>query len=118
MSKTTAPPLPATAAAPHDASALRAGLRRHYLQVLTWAFALFNTTRMVAYLPTLWAIHASGDASQHSLWTWGTWLGANATMAAWLYEQSGGRLHRAVAVSLGNTLMCAVAVVLILWYRH
>ena len=35
---------------------------------------------MAAYLPTIWAIHRSADSSQHSLWTWCTWLGANLTM--------------------------------------
>ena len=53
-----------------------------YLAALTWAFTLFNSVRTLAYLPTMWAIWASGDSSQHSLWTWCTWLGANATMAA------------------------------------
>jgi hypothetical protein len=43
-----------------------------------------------AYLPTLWAIHVSGDSSQHSLWTWATWFGANVTMAAWLRPRCSG----------------------------
>lgn len=91
--------------------------RTVYLSVLTWAFTMFNSVRMVAYLPTIWAIHASGDSSQHSLWTWCTWLGANATMAAWLYEQNGRRLGRAVIVNVGNATMCAVTVVLIAAHR-
>ena len=66
--------------------------RRLYLKLLTWAFTLFNTVRVAAYLPTMWAIHSSGDSSQHSLWTWVTWLGANATMAAWLHEHNGQRI--------------------------
>jgi hypothetical protein len=88
-----------------------------YLLLLSWAFALVNTLRMVAYLPTLAAIQASGDSSQHSLWTWGTRLGANLTMAAWLYEQAGRRANRGAAVNLGNALMCATAVGLIAHYR-
>jgi hypothetical protein len=91
--------------------------RSAYLTVLTWAFTLFNTLRAVAYLPTMWAIYTSGDSSQHSLWTWCTWLGANATMAAWLYEQNGQRLGRAVVVNIGNAAMCAVTVALILAHR-
>lgn len=87
------------------------------LRLLTWAFTLFSSLRMVAYLPTIGAIAASGDASQHSLWTWGTWLGANLTMAAWLHEHNGGRVDRAVAVNLGNAAMCLVTVVLIVWHR-
>lgn len=110
MSQSTAPSAAGGLARP-------AATRSGYLLLLSWAFALFNTLRLFAYLPTLAAIHASGDSSQHSLWTWGTWLGANLTMAAWLYEQSGRRANRAAAVNLGNALMCAAAVALIAWYR-
>jgi hypothetical protein len=88
-----------------------------YVRVLTWAFTLFNSVRMVAYLPTIWAIVQSGDSSQHSLWTWGTWLGANATMAAWLYESNGQRLSRVVVVNAGNATMCAATVLVIALHR-
>jgi len=88
-----------------------------YLQVLTWLFTLFNSVRVLAYLPTIWAIHTSGDASQHSLLTWLTWAGANATMAAWLYEQNGQQLNRAIAVNLGNAAMCVATTALIVAYR-
>lgn len=88
-----------------------------YLAVLTWTFTLFNTVRVIAYLPTVWAISASGDSSQHSLWTWLTWLGANATMAAWLYEQNAHRVDRAVLVNVGNAFMCLLKVAVIVSYR-
>ena len=91
--------------------------RRLYLKLLTWAFTLFNTVRVAAYLPTMWAIHSSGDSSQHSLWTWLTWLGANATMAAWLHEHNGRRMNRAVAVNIGNASMCCAMVALIVTHR-
>ena len=91
--------------------------RTAYLAALTWAFTLFNSVRTLAYLPTMWAIWASGDSSQHSLWTWCTWLGANATMAAWLYEHNGQRGNRAVVVNIGNATMCAATVVLIAAHR-
>jgi hypothetical protein len=91
--------------------------RRIYLAVLTWSFTLFSSVRVVAYLPTLWAIHQSGDSTQHSLWTWFTWFGANLTMAAWLHEHNGGRIDRAVAVSLCNAAMCAATLVLIAMHR-
>jgi hypothetical protein len=88
-----------------------------YLRVLTWAFTLFSSVRMLAYLPTIWAIVQSGDSSQHSLWIWCTWLGANATMAAWLYESTGQRVSRAVAVNVGNAMMCGVTVFIIALHR-
>ena len=93
------------------------GARRLYLGLLTWAFTIFNSVRIASYLPTLWAIEASGNSSQHSLWTWATWVGANATMAAWLYEHNGRTVNRAVAVNVGNAAMCLVTVVLIVWHR-
>jgi len=91
--------------------------RTLYLGLLTWAFTLFNSVRVIAYLPTMWAIHTSGDSTQHSLWTWLTWFVANATMAAWLYEQNGRHLNRAIAVNIGNASMCLSTVVLILVHR-
>jgi hypothetical protein len=92
-------------------------LRPSYVAALGVAFALFGTLRIVSYLPTLWAIHASADSSQHSLWTWGIWLGSHLTMAAWMYEQSAHRVDRAVALSLCNAAMCTAACALIAWYR-
>lgn len=95
------------------ASGLRQVWRTRYLFVLTWAFTLLNSARVLSYLPTLWALTSSGDSSQHSLWTWGMWMGANITMAAWLYEQQGQRWNRAVAVNLVNASMCAATFLVI-----
>ncbi|HMN80728.1 MAG TPA: hypothetical protein PKA20_12445 [Burkholderiaceae bacterium] len=106
----------ATAAALYPGPA--AGVARSlYLQALAWAFAVFSSIRMVAYLPTMWSIHLSGDSSQHSLLTWLTWTGANMTMAAWLYEHNGQHVDRAILVNLGNALMCGASSMLIVWYR-
>jgi len=88
-----------------------------YLTALTWLFSLFNTVRVLAYLPTLLAIFTSGDSRQHSLLTWVTWVGANATMAAWLYEHNGRRLNRAIVVNVCNSLMCLATSILIVAYR-
>lgn len=110
MSGTVSAPMLVPAAPPRAQPSL-------YLAVLGTAFALFGTLRIVSYLPTLMAIVASGDSSQHSLWTWGIWLGSNLTMAAWLYEQCGRRIDRAIGLSLCNAAMCAAAVVLIVFYR-
>lgn len=90
--------------------------RSRRFMVLAWAFALFNAARLFGYLPTLWAIHVSGDSSQHSLWTWATWLGANLTMACWVTERN-GRFDAAAAVSAGNATMCLAIVVQIICTR-
>lgn len=84
--------------------------------LLGWAFTLFSSLRIVAYLPTLLAIQSSGGSDQHSLLTWLIFLGSNATMALWLREQHGGT-SRAVAVCAANALMCAAICALIAWTR-
>ena len=119
MRTSTATPTPAWTLGAGAARPARtpASGRALYLQVLTWTFTLFNTARLFCYLPTMLAVHASGDSSQHSLWTWCTWLGANATMAAWLYETHDRRIDRVVMVNAGNAAMCAAVVVLILAQR-
>jgi hypothetical protein len=88
-----------------------------YLAVLTWSSNLLNAARLLSYLPTLWAIGSVGDSQQHSLLTWLTWTGANMTMAAWLYEQDGRRITRAVAVNACNAAMCVATLVLIVALR-
>jgi hypothetical protein len=114
-------PLQVDTAAMHAASDApapqRLGWRGWYLRVLTWAFMLLTAARLVAYLPTAWAIVQTRDSSQHSLWTWLIWVGANLTMAAWLYEHNGHRIDKAIGVSLANAAACGLTVGVILWFR-
>jgi hypothetical protein len=91
--------------------------RAKYLAILATLFAFFNTARIVAYVPTILAVAASGDSSQHSIWTWLTFLGGNATMAVWLWEQNGRRANRAIVASTCNALMCTAIAAVILWTR-
>lgn len=91
--------------------------RGGYLRALTWAFTVFNSIRVLAYLPTAWAIFSSGDSGQHSLLTWLTWFGANLTMAAWLYENNGQRANKAVGVNSCNAFMCLLITGLIVAER-
>ncbi len=88
-----------------------------YCQLLSWSFTLFNTVRVLAYLPTYWAVHQSGDSSQHSLWTWLGWFGANLTTVAWLYEKDGHRMGRVAIASAANAAMCLAISAPIVWYR-
>jgi len=106
-----------TAAPAAPAAQPPASRRGVYLRLLTWAFTFFNAARLFCYLPTIWAIYVSGDSSQHSLWTWCSWFGANATMAAWLYEQDDRRVTRAMLVNVSNAAMCAATVTLIVAAR-
>lgn len=89
-----------------------------YGRALAWAFTLFSSARVGAYVPTIWALWQSGDSQQHSLFTWITWAGANATMALWLWEQNGRRPSRTVVVNLCNAVMCAATLVLIVALRR
>ena len=91
--------------------------RGTYLRWLALAFGFFNTVRVLAYLPTVLAIVEAGESSQHSLLTWLSWLGANATMAAWLYEFNGRRLDRTVVINLCNAAMCLATSLVIGWFR-
>jgi len=88
-----------------------------YPRLLFGAFALANTVRVLSYLPMLWAIHASGDSSQHSLWTWCTWFGSNLATGLWQLERNGRRLDSTAAVLLMNATMCAASIALIVAYR-
>lgn len=88
-----------------------------YRRRLLVAFATFNVLRVVSYLPTLWAIHASGDSSQHSMWTWFIWCGSNLLTGLWLCECNGGRPDRAAAVLLVNAALCAASLLMVAWYR-
>ena len=97
-------------------------VRRHLAapqrgRLLVVAFTFFNSTRVLSYLPMLWAIYASGDSSQHSLWTWLSWLGANLTMVAWLHDGRKGGFSGPALVNLANAAMCLAAVLLICWCR-
>ena len=98
-------------------SDLPAPTRATYLRLLTWAFTFFNSVRLLAYMPTIWTLAQSGDSSQHSLWTWGTWFCANVTMSLWLMERNGSRLDRAAAVNIGNAVMCLAVIGLIVAAR-
>jgi hypothetical protein len=91
--------------------------RARYVRVLGWLFAAFNVARVLTYLPSIWIVHASGDSSQHSAATWMTWVGANLTMLAWLYEHNGRRIDRSVLATGVNTAMCISMLAAILWVR-
>ena len=91
--------------------------RAWYLRGLTWAFMVLTTARLLAYTPTVLAILETRDSRQHSLWTWLIWVGANLTMALWMYENNGHQMDKAIGVSLANAAACLLTSGVILWFR-
>ncbi len=87
------------------------------VDLLGLAFTVFNGLRTLAYLPTIWSIVQSGQSDQHALFTWFTWCGANATMAAWVYTRNGRRRDRVVLVNVANAVLCGVTGLIITCYR-
>ena len=88
-----------------------------YRRSVDIAFAVFSSTRLLTYVPTMLMIYTSADSSQYSLVTWLAWIGSNASMALWLFENNERRLDKAVIVSIGNALMCLATCTLITAYR-
>lgn len=86
-------------------------------RVLDVAFHVFSVVRLACFVPALLALYISGNADQHSLWTWAGWLGANLTMAAWLFEHNGRRVSPAACASVAAAAMCAAACTMIAAYR-
>lgn len=105
------------AAAPSPAAREAATRRGPYLRCVHWLFLVSSSGRLFAYLPTILTLWEQRSSNQHSLITWLVFAVANASMAAWLYEQHGRRLDRAILVSMGNAVMCTATAVLILTYR-
>jgi len=102
---------------PTRAASAAVDAHERYVRALGWLFVAFNFARVLTYLPSIWLVHASGDSSQHSAVTWMTWVGANLTMLAWLYEQNGRRIDRSVLATGVNTAMCISMLAVILWVR-
>ena len=91
--------------------------RAWYLRGLTWAFMVLTTARLLAYTPTVLAILQTRDSRQHSLWTWLIWVGANLTMALWMYENNGHQMDKAIGVWLANAVACGATAAVIVWFR-
>lgn len=88
-----------------------------YHRFLKMATNLFGSIRVFTYVPTIMTLIASANSSQYSLWTWGAWVMANATMSASIYESNGRKLDNLVLVNIGNTVMCLATIVFIAYYR-
>jgi len=88
-----------------------------YATLVDWLFTVSSATRLLTYLPTMWTIYANANSSQHSLLTWIGWVGANASMTAWLYERAGRKLNKAIMVTAGTCVMCFATCLLIWAFR-
>lgn len=82
-------------------------------------FVVFNTIRIALYLPQLrTCMKDAGGCRAINLWTWTSWIVANASTALYMLMFLGDPW--AAMLNLGNALMCGsvVAVTLVKRHRH
>lgn len=91
--------------------------RETYIAVLNRFATLMGGIRALTYIPTILTLMASANSSQHSLWTWISWILANGTMTMLLYERNDRKADSVILIQLANTVMCVVTTAVILWYR-
>lgn len=91
--------------------------RDAYMSMLTRSAMLMGGIRALTYIPTILTLMASANSSQHSVWTWASWILANITMIMLLYERNGRKADSVILIQLANTIMCIVTTAVILWYR-
>lgn len=89
-----------------------------YLPEITLAlFSLCNVLRVGSYLPQIMRVAKdSGGAQSISYTTWGMWIVANASTAAYAVVNIADWLL--FAMSMINMLGCASVVILTMWKRH
>ncbi|MFN7643681.1 MAG: hypothetical protein ACK5PW_11485 [Burkholderiales bacterium] len=81
------------------------------------AFSFFNVLRLVSYLPQLWRIARDGHgATAISYSTWGIWIGANASTAAYAWVNLADA--RLAAINGINTLCCIAVCALTAFKRR
>jgi hypothetical protein len=72
-------------------------------------FCIFHLGRVFTYYHTIQKLRTPGCTGDgQSVWTWITWILANATLALHLYVASGYRLNDVVWLNLANLAMCCV----------
>ena len=91
--------------------------RAWYLRGLTWAFMVLTTARLLGDPPAGLAMLQTRGSRNHSVWTWLIWVGANLSIALWMYENNGHQMDKAIGVSLANAVACGAAAAGIVWCR-
>ncbi len=72
-------------------------------------FCIFNLGEVLTYYPTIRKLRTPGCTGDgQSVWTWVTWIMANATLALHLYVVSGYRVNDLVCLNLANLTMCSI----------
>jgi hypothetical protein len=85
-----------------------------YATVLSWAFLLTNSLRVLTYLPMIKKMlrpDVTGDCQ--SQLTWLLWAVSNITFSLHLFEASQRHLNEMVVISAANALMCCVCLYLV-----
>lgn len=91
--------------------------RRQYRFTLNWVNNAFGSLRVFTYVPTILTLWASADSNQYNLLTWCTWVLANASLTASIYEQNGRKVDNFVIVNICNTFMCSATAAVIFYLR-
>lgn len=88
-----------------------------YRKILRRATNFFGAIRILTYVPTIGTLVASRNSDQYSVATWMLWILSNFTLAMSIYEYNGKKLNSLVLMNLGNTAMCLVTSLVIIYYR-
>ena len=86
------------------------------IQLITSLYLLFNSARVLSYLPQIWAVSKEESKAQAiSLLTWGFWTLANFTTG--LYASFVAPDFLLSLMSYGNALGCGIVVGIVLYKR-
>jgi hypothetical protein len=84
--------------------------------LIAWAYLLSNATRVVTYLPQIYAVWRCEDGARSvSLMTWGSWAAANLT--AVLYGSLVIQESFFVLISFINLIGCGAVTGIVGWRR-
>ena len=85
--------------------------------VLKWTTNLTSSLRVITYAPTILTLFASADSTQYNLLSWSTWVIANASLTASLYDQNGRKFDYMIQINCCNTFMSLVTAAVIFYLR-
>jgi len=90
-----------------------------YFGFLTSMFLFWNSVRVLTYIPTIIRLLSAGaNVRSHSLLSWLCWSISNGTFALMLLERNNGVPESMFWLNVGNTVMCFVVSVIIVFKQR